>query len=363
MNEILRAFGKAFDVPVMDNNSRIWFFRTDSGEWYDDFYLNGFIALGWNRVTSFLVKNNLFDKASRRFMVKLCYPEAKSHGHILGQLEAFYNKMKAGDMVIIPSEGSKYVSIGILGDTMNSIVRKNVDAGYEKCEHKHLRSVKWIKTIELWHDVYLFRAMRAQQTISDVTKYAGLVYRNLFPFYISDKNIHFTMQKISRSNYSLADNVNILSGIMSITGNVADIYGVEDFSNNITVKTAVGSPGVIEILFPHTLMSAIVVLIIMSVIGKEKNKDGSGSTGILAIIDMVNKLINDRENRRKIKAETDLIIAQKNKVEQELKRMQLDDEKKKAAVDLINELYNECVNMKKTVTEAGIVCDESVDIE
>lgn len=110
-------------------------------------------------------------------------------------MNTFYNKMHLGDLVLIPSEGGKEVSIGVVGDLIDEIHHLENETEYPKCEYIHKRRVNWIKKVDLYQDVYLFRALRGQQTISDITDCAGLVLRNLYPVYISNNSLHLTLKK------------------------------------------------------------------------------------------------------------------------------------------------------------------------
>lgn len=238
--------------------------------------------------------------------------------------------MLAGDIVIIPNEGSKTILIGELGEIIESVSRQTLpDNEYPQCSFNHKRSVRWLKTIESWQDVYLFKALRAQQTISDLTEDADLVFRNLFPAYISDKHIHLTFQKTTSGDLNLANNIELLANLLEIADETAKLYEKPCFRNEITCKTAVGSPGFLEIILPKINISLISIAFITNLfLGKIKTKDGETGSGISAIISLVNQIINDHANRQKtaaetekIKAETDLIKAETAKTYAEAELM------------------------------------------
>lgn len=215
-------------------------------------------------------------------------------------------------MVLIPSEVGKEVSIGIIGDLIDEIHHMEHEVEYPQCEYVHKRRVEWIKKVDLYQDVYLFRALRGQQTISNITDCAELVLRNLYPVYISNNFLHLTLKKTSDIDYSLHNNVSLCSSIIVISKEISRMYNGENFGDSLKIKTAVGSPGFIEIiadLIPEAIIA--IGMIFNFVIGKIKS-DGSAS-GILGILGSVNSLINDRTNRKKTEAETTLIHAQSKK--------------------------------------------------
>jgi len=60
----------------------------------------------------------------------------------------------------------------------------------------HLRRrVTWHKEVSVAENIYLSKMLRAQQTISDITKHADLVYRNLHDLYYVDGTLSLTLRK------------------------------------------------------------------------------------------------------------------------------------------------------------------------
>lgn len=212
--------------------------------------------------------------------------------------------------------------------------------------------------MDLYQDVYLFRALRGQQTISDITDCAGLVLRNLYPVYISNNSLHLTLKKTSEADYSLHTNVSLCSSIIAISEEISRIYNGENFENSLKIKTAMGSPGFIEIIADLIPEATIAIGVIFNyVIGKIKS-DGSAS-GLLGVFGSVNSLINDRANRKKTEAETERIKAEteKIKVETQLLKQQLSAPDLKTHEDSIMNIQIECNNIIKESLAAGIVCE------
>ena len=305
--DLLTSIANEFNIPIIRKDQKIWFFRTKGGKFYYDFVTNNFIALGWDRIPSQLICDSQKGKEVKKAQIEKLYPQEKRPGLIFGQMDVFYNKMNVGDLVLIPDEGTKTIAVGIIGSFVDDVQRKTDDSEHDQCAYMHRRSVEWKKEIDSCQDIYLFKALRAQQTISDVTTEAALIFRNLFPAYISGDSIHFTFQKQTIENLGLASNVDLLSNIMQIADSTAALYGKESFSNELTMKTAVGSPGFLEIILPSSPVAAISISVILFMIrffiGKEKTTEGGTATGLLALITKVNELVNDHKNRKKIDAE------------------------------------------------------------
>ena len=145
----------------------------------------------------------------------------------------------------------------------------------------------------------------------DITEETKVLFRNLFPVYISEDAIHLTFQKKTEVDLNLVDNVLFQANLLSLADAVAELYGMESFKKDISIKTAVGSPGFIEMILPNIPVSAIATVMIISlIIGKAKSSDGSTVTGIMAFINQINNLVNDYHNRKKVDAETKKLTAE-----------------------------------------------------
>ncbi len=321
MTELQNALIKEFEIPVRDSEQRIWMLRTESGRFYRDFTKNNYVALGWDKVPFSVINDKATDEKSKKEKISLLYPDESRPGLILSQLKTFYFKMKSGDLVLIPSESSKQLFMGTIGDVITSVEHIELEDEYDKCEYSHKRSVKWIKAISPNIDVYLNKALKSHQAVSDVTEYADLFYRNIFPYYIEGESIHLTFQKNTDSNFSVCDSIKLQMAVIEIFQSVSAMYGLPDNSNTFKLKTAVGSPGIIEIIVENFNSANIVsILTVLCVFGGSISKDENGNTsfsiGISSIVDRVNNLLNDHKNRklidaqiRKSDAETQKILA------------------------------------------------------
>lgn len=339
---LLNTIAEEFKIPcVGDSEYKVWFVRTKAGEFYHDFKANNFIALGWDLLSLEFVMDTKISKDNKKEQIESLYPEEKRPGLILSQIETFYNKMNSGDWVVIPAEGGKEISIGKLGDIQADIKHKVENKEYPLCTYMHKRAVEWIKVVDVARDIYLFKALRAQQTISDISDCRELIFRNLFPVYVSDDVIHLTLQKETSANLNLSQNVELQYNCLMVMDAVASLYGKDEFKKDVTIKTAVGSPGFLELIIPAIPISLIAtVFLINYAIGKEKTENGS-VTGVLALVTKFNELVNDYHNRKKTDAETYLI--------------QMQAEKTKAEADLIKAQAKEInVRVDQTkITQSG----------
>ena len=334
--DLISLFAVEFNIPSLEDDQRIWFFRTKAGRFYQDFRINNFIGLGWDQVSSDLIIDKSIPYDKKREKIEDLYPDEKRPGLILGQMDTFYNRMKENDLVVIPSSGGKQITIGRIGILVEKIHHKQQYDEYPKCDYYHKRSVEWLKVVNSWQDIYLFKAIKAQQTISDITEEAELVFRNLFPVYISNDAVHISFHKASKAELSLANNVDLQAGFLDIMDEIAMLYGMESFRNRASIKIAVGSPGFMEMILPNipvaVLSAAVIGRIVM---GKIKGSDGTTASGLAAVISLINNLINDHCNRKKTDAEIKQIEANVRLTDAQAERERAETEKLKAETALL----------------------------
>lgn len=238
--------------------------------------------------------------------------------------------------------------ICILGDLVTHVDHKQLDGEYEQCKYLHKRSVKWLKQIDLWTDVYLSTVLRPQQALSDITKYVDLVFRNLYPYYISDDGLHLTMYKKTSSEFRIKDNISLQCAILDINSSVMDYYGEKDHNEEIVIKTAVGSPGFIEIILPYIPISVVTgILVFQAVIGKYKSSDGTTASGLMALLSKGSELLNDHVERQKLKAEVRQIEANAAKTQAETLLIKAQARKENAEASVIE---NSIKNSEEAVT-------------
>ena len=90
-------------MPEISKEKQIWFIRTSSGLYYNDFIINKYVALGWDKVSKNLLLNSSVSNDAKKEMIGELYPDEKRPGLIFSQLYNFHCVMNNGDLVLIPS--------------------------------------------------------------------------------------------------------------------------------------------------------------------------------------------------------------------------------------------------------------------
>jgi hypothetical protein len=211
------------------------------------------------------------------------------------------------------------------------------DNDYENCAYTHKRTVAWLREIPASYDIYLQRSLRAQQTISNITDISGLVFRHLYPVYVVNNEVRVTFQKTTEGELNALSNIELISSVIDIADQIASLYKVEPFNKDFTMKTAVGSPGIIELIIPIVKSPAPLVLaaIILRVLFGKYDTEKGISTGLCNIFNGVNKLLNDRKERQLKDAEIRLKDAETQAKIAETGKTQAETEKLKAETKLL----------------------------
>lgn len=97
-------------IPEIPSGRKYWFFRTEGGDYYPDFKINNFIALGWDDFCNINDLKNMTaydDIEALKSKFKESYPNERRFGLAVNQILTFINTMKIGDIVLIPSKVTK----------------------------------------------------------------------------------------------------------------------------------------------------------------------------------------------------------------------------------------------------------------
>jgi len=347
------------EIPIISENTKVWFIKTSAGKHYKDFLDGKFIAIEWDKIPPKIVKSKQ-SKEHKLNYIKKQYPKEKNTNNILGQLERFFLEIKSGDYVLIPSKGKTKIAIGIVNNLIHcgdSKKDKNKNGG--KCPYKIKRRVKWLKETEASFDIYLYKIFCVSHSVSDITKYSQTVFRNSTPLYIKNDQVNLTLTRTTDEPLSLCDSIKFYSSILSIKELVAQLFKFNDFyefelDNKIEIKTVINSPGLIEIIQSSSPVAVATALIIYKILSNKYPGKGESYSGVPALIKSISDLFNDKTNRDYIRAQTENLNARtKRIIEENRGNVELADwnEKNKEKIKTLAELQ---IILQKAAEDMGI---------
>lgn len=257
-------FFKSLGITEIDSNRRYWLVRANAGAYFDDFILEGYIGLSWNKINNLdyfsLNQNDLKEKIS------LNYPDEKSPGNIAGQILKFANEIKKGDIVLIPSENSKHIAFAKVLETCPYIEDENsetdlfnslLDEIFEDSETAPIQPCLIRKKIVLLHtfrrdqvDIYIYPLLHSHHTITSADIYGHYIDRMLNYFYIKNDKAHLILKVTKKHDIQAVELIKALTDIINLSevfeSHIDQMYKKE----NIDIKLNVQSPGPIEFISP-----------------------------------------------------------------------------------------------------------------
>lgn len=189
-----------FDVPLIPSSTRFWMIRTKKGYFYNEFIGKRFVALAWNNID----KNTDFSEQSQDALkdsILLEYNDIKRPSTVINKCKTFIHEIKEGDILVIPSAGSNFITFAIAGnyyedDTKtiaieHTIIRKinsgDVDINDVSCPYKKRRHITLLRTVKNENLNYtLCRAISSYHGLNSLDAYARHILNSLYNYYIFD---------------------------------------------------------------------------------------------------------------------------------------------------------------------------------
>lgn len=252
-NEVLEEILN-FEVKEIDSNTRFWMVRTKKGYFYDEFIANGYVALAWNNIT----KETVISEQTRKTLcnqIITSYPEIKRPNTVINKCNSFMNEVKEGDIIVIPSKKSRYITFAYAGsyyeeeystvEIERSIIKKieDNDAMIHEvsCPYRKRRNIDVIMTVDSSSINYnLYRAISNYHGLSNLDRYAKNILSTIYNVYSYKNDINF-IYNVKKED---AISPRLLSGILYGTSNFLCGLGIEDES--ISTQININSPGPID---------------------------------------------------------------------------------------------------------------------
>lgn len=247
----LNELCKILNIEVIPNDTNYWLIRTSSGDFFDDFYTNNYVAIGWNELSDINYIRNAKDEDFKEY-VKSIYPEEEKPGYIANQVKRFLFEIKKDDIILIPSINSEYIAFGKVTSEsayIRNIPQKNLELNYPQCDFLKSINVSWIKLVRRNEfDPYLYKLMSAHSTISNVYKYESHINRILYPVYIKNDFIHTTYNVINTEDIPANTLITFLTTVLNSVDIFNKITNNSIEKSSINIKLNVQSPGPIEFI-------------------------------------------------------------------------------------------------------------------
>lgn len=320
-------------IPVLDEAASCWLIRTNSGIFYEDYKRNGFIAIGWEKIRTELIRDPLLTDEKKNDQIEKAYPDEKRPGLVRGQLTTFIVKMRKGDYIAIPNDGGQQITLGriiddILVEQTPTSFQPFADNDYPRCAYTRRRKVQWIREIDTNKDIYWIKVLKAHQTISNINESSSIFLRNLYDIYYRNGTVSLTLRYNSGNLLEFASQYALLDSIHKICEVVQKTDFAEPTDIRIDTRIAISSPGFFEMICDTPggiLVLLIIVLLFGGKITATPTSLNAETTGLKGILEPITDFLNQRHKRKMESAHHAIDIGHK----------QLDLQKQRMQVSLV----------------------------
>ena len=316
MNNFKEELTQFFDmIEAIPENKKYWIVRTEGGEFFESFTTFNYVALGHEEIS--LKKIDDLKKGSKnldelRFKLKEhienILPD-RNAGLIAGQLVRFIYEMKKGDIVIVPSEGSAFISIGEVEQT-SLLEVKDIDVDRTGCPYRKRKKIKWIKTVSKRSaDILLRNAMQSHQALNDITHYGDIVERSIGDFFKIDDETSIIINVNRVSEVPAPDLLYFGSDILRFTEGLIKYYDLDFNVSDIQIKINVNSEGKTQFLSKNGRLILLVGLVVIGITGGGLKVDVNGFNLDLSTDGLISKVIDYQNNQHDREMQKEIIKA------------------------------------------------------
>lgn len=256
VNEIINT------VESVNLKSNYWFVRTDYGKYFNDFYKGNFIAIGWDYLTLYEIKNSPADVIKKR-MASTEEVDISTFGGKI-KISAAYNKiqsfisLKKDDIIIIPSRNSDMLAFGRIMD----------DVVYEESSAKQFfkrRKVEWytIKYIDDLNSIF-YQVKSNQHTISSINNYASHIDRVIGNLFNKGDNTHYVLKIDQTEDINFVELTSLMDHIRTLIDHINSDFNFDEDTKEFYVKINLQSKGSLELIKKGKSLAILAYLIFLT---------------------------------------------------------------------------------------------------
>lgn len=367
-----------FKIKTIPESTRFWMIRTQKGYFYHEFITRKFVAVAWNSIDQSTDFSEEYKERLKDSII-LEYPEIKRPSTVINKCQNFINEIKSGDILVIPSEGRKYLTFAIAGEYFedstktveleNKIIfrirNNDVDVNDVSCPYKKRRHITLLRTIKSDEiNSSLYRALSNYHGISNLDSYAYQILNELYNVY--------TFRDSTVLVYSIRKSSPIKPRELGrfIYGNTECLCKTIH-EDQLATQMSLHSPGDVIYILQNAYDLAkdnwTFVLGLLVILG-----GGSAlSFQVPGVFDVLKKALSTKEDIRAMKLDNDI-----KETELQLKRLELHKKIKDSGIEPesliapLEAVYNSAISLKAEpiilsdevkVTDDAI--EESIDID
>lgn len=289
---------------VIPANRRYWLIRTQGGQFYPSFRDYDFVAIEHEEISLFqinkAIKQSKGDERTLfndlRALAASKYPDELRPGLIASQIIRFFTEIKKGDVVVIPSENSERISVGMVEQTAIHIADAS-ELRKTGCTYEKRKKVKWIQDIRREDlDVFLYRMFQSHQAVNDITQYSEIIERSIGNFFITEESTSLVLTVKKETGIRASGLFAMGNDLMQYAENFIKYSGLPFDIDDIEVKIALNSPGKIQLKGPSARTIWLLAVLFVGVNGGGLKINVDGFNLDLSTDGIVQKIIDYQNN-------------------------------------------------------------------
>lgn len=251
------------NITQIPKKTEYWFVRTDDGQYFDTYTADGFIAIGWNNISLFELRNSKKkDDVIREKLLKsekLDVDDSKTKAKLTGIINKLHNfdKLKKGDIIVVPSKGSERLAFGIIKDGIT-----NISNTVDECKYRKRKLVDWkeIKNIQELDNIF-YKIKSNRHSISKIDGYSQYIDKVINTLFLKDDNVHYVIDLKTQEDINVRSLLNLIEGIQDLINIINREFDLNEKVEENAIKLNLQSPGQIEFKLPSG--QALVLLAII----------------------------------------------------------------------------------------------------
>lgn len=234
-------------VPTLSKERDYWFIRADGGAYYDDFYTNGYVAIGWNNVTIEDLRNGsrgkIAEKVARAEKLDLKKGKHKSAATGIVNKLLRFNSLQQGDVVVVPSNKSSRWAFGTISD-------KKIYSNDNKdgCPFQKRRRVVWQKEVPFYQLDPIFNEIKSNQhSLSSINSYASYIDIVSNVVYYKGDDAHLVLNVTTDEEINAKEFFELGTALIRVMEIIETELKFNENINETSLRLYLQSPGKIDL--------------------------------------------------------------------------------------------------------------------
>lgn len=363
-----------FRPKLIPENIRFWMIRTKGGYFYQEFVEKSFVALGWNEIS---IDNYNSDEKILKDCIKELYGD-KRPGLAINKCKNFIAGIKEGDILVIPSDGSRRITFAKAGkyyeeniyntedeiDVIYKIDNKELLVSEIECPYRKRRKIEILRIVNnIGVNYHLLSAISAYHGICNLDEYGELILDCIYDIYEFRNKISFLINVTKESAIRPREISNIMYGLTEYLCAIVDEECLETTINlNSPGKIKMALKNLADKLNSHCWCFLGILVVIAG--GSVKDAELPGVVKVIQDFRTMNVYVQQQEEELDaLRLTNDMkeLEIEGKKIENACQLLEIIEEARKNSID-VDALLNNCDIILNANESLKLKSDEVISV-